>query len=82
MPRKFLASGGIHVTFGRAASSYARGHTGDTETFSVGGRYGAGLLQTTALDIRDGGIAAIYIVKNPDKLAHLSSVMVADGAEN
>lgn len=33
---------------------------------------GRGLLQTTALDIRDGRIAAIYIVKNPDKLAHLS----------
>jgi RNA polymerase sigma-70 factor (ECF subfamily) len=33
---------------------------------------GDGLLQTTALDIRDGRIAAIYIVKNPDKLAHLS----------
>ena len=31
-----------------------------------------GLLQTTALDIRDGRIAAVYIVKNPDKLAHLS----------
>ncbi len=30
-----------------------------------------GLLQTTALDIRDGRIAAIYIVKNPDKTAHL-----------
>jgi len=43
---------------------------------------GHGLLQTTALDIRDGRIAAIYIVKNPDKLAHLSSAMVADDAEN
>jgi len=43
---------------------------------------GDGLLQTTALDIRDGRIAAIYIVKNPDKLAHLSSAMVADDAEN
>ncbi|AHE53981.1 hypothetical protein NX02_11350 [Sphingomonas sanxanigenens DSM 19645 = NX02] len=33
----------------------------------------AGVLQTTALDIRDGRIAAIYIVKNPDKLLHLAS---------
>jgi len=30
-----------------------------------------GLVQTTALDIRDGEIAAIYIVRNPDKLQHL-----------
>lgn len=30
-----------------------------------------GLVQTTALDIRDGKIAAIYIVRNPDKLQHL-----------
>lgn len=29
------------------------------------------VLQTTALDIRDGRIAAIYIVRNPDKLAQL-----------
>ncbi|MCX5480217.1 sigma-70 family RNA polymerase sigma factor [Kaistia geumhonensis] len=43
---------------------------------------GSGLLQTTALDIRDGTIAAIYIVKNPDKLAHLSSAIVAGDAEN
>jgi RNA polymerase sigma-70 factor (ECF subfamily) len=30
-----------------------------------------GELQTTALDIDDGRIAAIYIVRNPDKLKHL-----------
>lgn len=30
-----------------------------------------GVVQTTALDIRDGRIAAIYIVRNPDKLRHL-----------
>ena len=32
-----------------------------------------GVLQTTALDIRDGKIAAIYIVRNPDKLRHLTA---------
>ena len=32
---------------------------------------GDGELQTTALDIEDGKIAAIYIVRNPDKLKHL-----------
>jgi RNA polymerase sigma-70 factor (ECF subfamily) len=32
-----------------------------------------GVLQTTALDVRDGRIAAIYIVRNPDKLRHLAA---------
>lgn len=30
-----------------------------------------GELQTTALDIDEGRIAAIYVVRNPDKLKHL-----------
>lgn len=30
-----------------------------------------GLLQTTALELEDGLISAIYIVRNPDKLLHL-----------
>jgi len=30
-----------------------------------------GELQTTALDIEGGKIAAIYVVRNPDKLKHL-----------
>ncbi|WP_246739351.1 sigma-70 family RNA polymerase sigma factor [Bradyrhizobium aeschynomenes] len=34
-----------------------------------------GMLQTTALDIREDGITAIYIVKNPDKLSHLAAEM-------
>ena len=36
---------------------------------------GRGVLQTTALDIREDGIAAIYIVKTPDKLSHLATEM-------
>jgi len=36
---------------------------------------GRGVLQTTALDIREDGITAIYIVKNPDKLSHLATEM-------
>lgn len=35
-----------------------------------------GLVQTTALDIRCGKIAAIYIVRNPDKLQHLAGNMI------
>ena len=34
-----------------------------------------GLLQTTALDIRDGKIAAVLIVRNPDKLRHVAEVV-------
>jgi RNA polymerase sigma-70 factor (ECF subfamily) len=30
-----------------------------------------GELQTTALEIEDGKVAAIYVVRNPDKLRHL-----------
>jgi RNA polymerase sigma-70 factor (ECF subfamily) len=32
-----------------------------------------GTLQSTALDIEDGKIKAIYVVRNPDKLRHLAS---------
>jgi RNA polymerase sigma-70 factor (ECF subfamily) len=32
-----------------------------------------GVLQTTALQIEDGKIAAIYVMRNPDKLRHLGS---------
>lgn len=31
-----------------------------------------GVLQTTALDIEDGRITAVYVVRNPDKLRHLN----------
>ncbi len=30
-----------------------------------------GMPQTTALEVRDGKIAAIYVVRNPEKLRHL-----------
>jgi RNA polymerase sigma-70 factor (ECF subfamily) len=32
-----------------------------------------GLLQTTAFDIRDGQIAAVYVMRNPDKLTHVDA---------
>ena len=34
-------------------------------------REGDGELQTTALEIEDGRVTAIYVVRNPDKLGHL-----------
>ncbi|WP_414653822.1 sigma-70 family RNA polymerase sigma factor [Geminicoccus sp.] len=33
-----------------------------------------GIIQTTALDIEDGRIMAIYIIRNPDKLSHLTDL--------
>lgn len=38
------------------------------------------ILQTTALDIRDGRIAGIYIVRNPEKLAHVAALMGEESA--
>jgi len=38
-----------------------------------------GVLQTTALDVRDGRIAAIHIVRDPDKLRHLATAFATDG---
>lgn len=34
------------------------------------------VLQTTALLVEDGRIAAVYVTRNPDKLGHLASAMV------
>lgn len=36
---------------------------------------GGGHLQTNAFEMRDGRIAAIYIVRNPDKLRHVASAL-------
>ena len=36
------------------------------------------VLQTTALDIRDGRIVAVYIVRNPDKLRHVAAALPED----
>ena len=36
------------------------------------------VLQTTALDVRNEKIAAIYIVRNPDKLRHVAELLVAE----
>ncbi|WP_276308684.1 RNA polymerase sigma factor SigJ [Tsuneonella suprasediminis] len=36
-------------------------------------------LQTTALEVRDGKITALYIVRNPDKLRHIK-VMLSEGS--
>ena len=33
------------------------------------------VLQTTALELRDGRIAAVYIVRNPDKLHHVTAAL-------
>ena len=33
-----------------------------------------GVVQTTALDLADGRIAGIYVVRNPEKVRHLGSM--------
>ncbi|MGN6099530.1 MAG: RNA polymerase sigma factor SigJ, partial [Devosia sp.] len=34
-----------------------------------------GVLQTTAFDVEDGRIAAVYVMRNPDKLRHLEATL-------
>jgi RNA polymerase sigma-70 factor (ECF subfamily) len=34
-----------------------------------------GILQTTALEIEHGGVVAIYVVRNPDKLRHIADTL-------
>jgi RNA polymerase sigma-70 factor, ECF subfamily len=36
---------------------------------------GGDILQTTALDIEDGRIVAVYVMRNPDKLRHVANTM-------
>lgn len=36
------------------------------------------VLQTTALEVRDGLISALYIVRNPDKLRHVEAMLAED----
>jgi RNA polymerase sigma-70 factor (ECF subfamily) len=38
-------------------------------------RESGGVLQTTALEIEDGAITAVYVMRNPDKLQHLAEVV-------
>jgi RNA polymerase sigma-70 factor (ECF subfamily) len=37
------------------------------------------VLQTTALEVRDGKITALYIVRNPDKLRHVEEMLASGG---
>jgi len=37
-----------------------------------------GMLQTTALEIGDGRVRAVYVVRNPDKLRHLQALLPDD----
>ncbi len=43
-------------------------------------RDGNGITQTLAFEIRTGAIAALYLVRNPDKLRHVHPLPGADGA--
>ena len=62
--------GGLQRVFGRQPSQLLR-------YASINGLPGFvtleadGMVQTTALDVRDGKIAAVYVTRNPDKLGHV-----------
>ena len=36
---------------------------------------GGDILQTTALEIEDGRVVAIYVMRNPDKLRHMADTV-------
>ncbi len=40
-----------------------------------------GAVQTSAFEIEDGVIRALYVVRNPDKLRHLAAVRQTNGPE-
>jgi RNA polymerase sigma-70 factor (ECF subfamily) len=65
-----------------ALARLARGHGGELIRYAyVNGlpgfvtRVADGVLQTTALLIENGRIAAIYVMRNPDKLRHLEATV-------
>jgi RNA polymerase sigma-70 factor (ECF subfamily) len=39
---------------------------------------GGNILQTTALEIEDGGVVAVYAMRNPDKLKHVAGTVHGD----
>ena len=61
---------GLAVLFGKYGSTLV--HTGMINGLpGFVTREADGELQTTALDIEDGKIVAIYVMRNPDKLRHV-----------
>ena len=67
----------VMAAFGRIAKVFAHGPQPRPNFRMINGLPGFvtievdGMLQTTAFDIRGGKIAAIYVMRNPDKLHHL-----------
>jgi RNA polymerase sigma-70 factor, ECF subfamily len=68
---------GVHAALGRGFKRY--GASQIVRYATINGlpgfvtREADGLLQTTALQIEDGRITAIYVMRNPDKLARLEA---------
>lgn len=67
----------VMALFARVVAMFGKDHSRLVRFASVNGLPGFvsieadGHLQTTALDLRDGRIATIYVTRNPDKLRHL-----------
>jgi RNA polymerase sigma-70 factor (ECF subfamily) len=68
---------GLARKYGRQPSSLLRSVTIDGLPGYVSIDRGQ-VLQTTALEIRDGRITAIYIVRNPEKLRHVAAMFGAE----
>jgi RNA polymerase sigma-70 factor (ECF subfamily) len=72
-----VGAGKVARLFDRIAAKFGRERSADIEVVSVNGMPGYvtlevdGTLQTTALQIEDGRITAIYITRNPEKLRHV-----------
>ncbi|HVY52629.1 MAG TPA: sigma-70 family RNA polymerase sigma factor [Devosia sp.] len=77
-----VTGAGPVVDFHRRLARYFRTHPSQLLRYGlINGlpgyvsREADGVLQTTAFEIRDGRIGAIYVVRNPDKLAHLEATV-------
>lgn len=72
-----LGAAAVLRLFGALAALFRRQPSALLRTAFVNGlpgfvtREGDGAVQTTALEIEDGRIVAIYVVRNPEKLGHL-----------
>ncbi len=76
-PAPILGFEDVIATFGLLAAMFREHGSTLVRTAVINGlpgfvtREADGELQTTALEIEDGRVAAIYVVRNPDKLRHL-----------
>ena len=72
MASAVFAAGGCIAAAGQASADPCS----DVQVIFARGTFEPpGVVQTTALSIEDGRIAAIYIVRNPEKTKHLAHLL-------